>query len=59
MILDMNVERRIRELSGRAVASRNERELQQVITELRAALREHSKQFKALLAKYPFTRRAA
>jgi hypothetical protein len=54
LLYDVTLERRIRELCAQAVAARNSEEAEPILSELRAALRQHVGQLKNMVAEYPF-----
>lgn len=54
MARDITLERRIRELCAKAVATQDAYELRSIISELQGALHEHSDLLKLMLSQYPF-----
>jgi hypothetical protein len=49
----MTLSQNIRDLCSRATAAEEPEEVEKILTELRAALREHTIRLKMMLARYP------
>jgi hypothetical protein len=52
-ILEMTLDLHIRELCAKATATKDPKDVERTLSELRAALKEHSASIKMLLARYP------
>jgi hypothetical protein len=50
---DMTLDQHIRELCAKATAAKDPKDVERTLSELRAALKEHSASVKMLLARYP------
>jgi hypothetical protein len=50
----VTLDRRIRELCAKAVATKDVKELRPIMSELRDALHEHSEDLKLIVGEYPF-----
>ena len=51
----VTLDRRIRQLCGQAVATRDPDVLRRVMKELRKSLREHSEELELMVGEYPFS----